>query len=157
MLSLLLPERADNSYRGHRVALWLFGFVAIVKLLQGLRSAFNTYSVITRADGIPVDTFPPAAAATVLALFAAMGVLVVLMGAMCILTLVRYRNLVPLMFTVLVLHYLGTRLVFRLHPLSRTGAPIGVYVNFGLFVLMLIGLALSLWRRGPEKPTPGSV
>lgn len=153
MLNLLLPERADNSYRGQKAGLWLFGFVASVKTLQGLRSAFSTYSTATRADGIPVDAFPPGAAATVLALFAIMGLLVALMGALCILTLVRYRSLVPLMFLVLLLHFLGTRLVLWLHPLVRTGTPIGIYVNFGLFVLMLFGLALSLWRRA-SAPRP---
>lgn len=154
MLSLLFPGRADNSYRGQKAGLWLFGFVAIAKTLQGLRSAFSTYSTATRADGIPIDTFPPGAAETVLGLFAIMGLLVALMGAICILTLVRYRSLVPLMFLVLVLHFLGTRLVLWWHPLVRTGVPIGIYVNFGLFGLMLIGLALSLWKRAGFRSGP---
>ena len=84
-----------------------------------------------------------------------MAWLVVLLGALCILTLVRYRKLVPLVFLVLVLHYLGNRVILRLQPLPRTGTPIGLYVNFGLFLLMLLGLALSLWRRADSRPSPG--
>jgi hypothetical protein len=30
----LLPRTIDNTYRGRRLALWLLGFVTIVKLLQ---------------------------------------------------------------------------------------------------------------------------
>jgi hypothetical protein len=147
VFQLLLPKCADNSYRGHPVALWILGLVAITKGLQGLTSLFNAYSTIKRADGIPVDTFPQAAASTVLALFALLGFLMFLIAALCLLALMRYRSLVPLMFSLLVLHYLGARLVVQIHPLARTGSPVGVYINMGLFALMLIGLVLSMWER----------
>ena len=57
-----LPRRIDNTYRGQRAALWLFGLVVAVKMLQGVMVVFNGYSIARSADGIPLETFPPAAA-----------------------------------------------------------------------------------------------
>ena len=151
MIQLLLPKCADNCYRGQKIALWILGLVATIKALQGLMSAFNTYATITGADGIAVNTFPPAAASAAMALFALLGYRLFLIAAMPLVALARYRSLAPLMFTLLIGDYLGSRLVLRLHPLDRTGAAVGVYVNAALFALMLIGLALSLWKRESDS------
>ena len=32
-------------------------------------------------------------------------------------------------------------------PIARTGTPPGPYINLVLLALMIVGLALSLWRR----------
>jgi hypothetical protein len=52
------------------------------------------------------------------------------------------------MFALLGLNYLAAQLVFGFVLLPRVGAPVGPLVNLLLFVVMLIGLGLSLWRRG---------
>ncbi len=69
----LLPQRVDNTYRGYKLALWLFGTVVLMKLAMSLNSIFNGYVVASSADGIPLHTFPSAAAQTVVALFAIWG------------------------------------------------------------------------------------
>jgi len=61
---------------------------------------------------------------------------------------VRYRRAVPLMFALLALNYVAAQLVFVFVPLPRVGAPLGPLINLVLFVVMLVGLGLSLWRRG---------
>jgi hypothetical protein len=33
-------------------------------------------------------------------------------------------------------------------PIVRTGTPPGLYINLALLGVMVVGLALSLWRRG---------
>jgi hypothetical protein len=52
------------------------------------------------------------------------------------------------MFAVLVLDYLARQLILHFVPIVRTGSPPGPVVNFVLFSLMIVGLALSLWRQG---------
>lgn len=52
------------------------------------------------------------------------------------------------MFALLALNYLAAQLVFMFVPLDRVGMPVGPLVNLLLFALMVVGLALSLWRRG---------
>jgi hypothetical protein len=70
MLEQILPPRIDNTYSGRKLALWLFALVVAVRAFQSLFIIFNGYSVAQRADGIPLDTFSPAAAQTVVSLFA---------------------------------------------------------------------------------------
>jgi hypothetical protein len=143
----LLPQPNDNSYRGYKVALWLFGLVVGVKIVQSLAVIFNGYGTARDADGIPVDTYSPEAAQQIVALFAQGSLWRLTFGLLCVLVLVRYRSAVPLMFVLLLLNYLASQLIFQFVPLTRTGTPPGPYVNFGLFALTIVGLMLSLRNR----------
>jgi hypothetical protein len=140
----LLPQRVDNTYRGYKLALWLFGAVVLIKLAMSLNSIFNGYVVASSADGIPLDTFPSAAAQTVVALFAIWGLAHLMICLLCILVLVRYRSIVPFMFAFLLLENLSRKLLLQFVPMVRTGTPPGFYLNLGLLTLMIVGLALSL-------------
>ena len=50
LLNQLFPEQLDNDYRGRKLAIWLFGFVVLVKTLQMLVSIVNGYSTLRNAD-----------------------------------------------------------------------------------------------------------
>jgi ABC-type amino acid transport system permease subunit len=144
----LLPPHIDNTYRGHKAALWLFGLVVGLRTIQSLVVIFDGYSTAINADGIPLDTYPPAAAQTAVALFAQASLWRLTFCSVCVLVLVRYRRAVPLMFAALVLNFLAAQLLFRFVPLARAGTPPGPYVNLTLFALAVIGLVLSLRSRG---------
>ena len=147
MLDKLLPRPIDNTYRGHKVALWLFGLVVGVRILQSLAVIFNGYSTAMGADGLPLDSYPPAAAQTVVALFALSSLWRLTFCSVCALVLARYRSAVPLMLAVLTLNFLAAQLLFWFIPLDRTGTPPGPYVNLAQFALTVIGLVLSLRSR----------
>ena len=148
MLDELLPRRLDNEYRGNKLALWLFGLVVAMKSAQSLAIIFNGHSTARGADGIPLDSYPPAVAQTVVAVFAQGSLWRLFFCLLCVLVLVRYRRAVPLMFALLALNYLAAQLVLKFVPLPRVGMPVGPLVNLILFVVMLVGLGLSLRRRG---------
>jgi hypothetical protein len=155
MLDLLLPRRLDNSFDGQKVALWLFGLVVAVRIMQSLVILFNAPTVVNTADGIPLDSYPPAAAQTIVALFALSAVSRLFLYLLCALVLVRYRSAVPFMFLFVALSYLAGQLVLQLVPIVRTGTPPGPIVNQVLFAMTIVGLALSLWKRrsaGEEPP-----
>lgn len=145
----LFPQRADNTYRGYKLALWFFGLLVLVKAGIGLGSIINGYTAASSADGIPLDSFTPAAAQTVLSLFALLGVFQLLICLLCVLVLFRYRALIPLMFALLLLYQLSRQLILHFLPIPRTGAPPGSAINLGLLGVMIVGLALSL--RGSQK------
>lgn len=153
MLGELLPRRLDNEYRGHKLALWLFGLVVAIKGVQSLGIIFNGYVTASSADGIPLDSFTPAAAQTVLAIFAQGSLWRLFFCLLCVLVLVRYRSAVPLMFGLLALNYLAAQLLSIFVSLPRVGAPVGPLMNLTMFVVMLVGLGLSLWRRGGSAAT----
>ena len=148
MIDQLLPERIDNTYRGHRIALWLFALLLFMKVAMSVNSIFNAYSVATSADGIPLDTYTPAAARTIVSLFALLGLSHLVICMLCILVLIRYRSVIPFMFSLLLLEHLSRKLILHFMPIIRTGTPPGFYVNLVLLAVMLAGLALSLRSRG---------
>src|SRR5262245_63488258 len=129
MLDRIFPPQFDNAYRGHRLALWLFGLLVVVRLGIALGSILNGYQAASSADGIPLDTFPPAASQAVVTLFALLGLVHLMLLLVCILALVRYRTMIPLMFVLLLLEYLCRRLVLLLMPIAGTGAAPGLLIN----------------------------
>lgn len=147
MFDALLPRRLDNSFGGQKIALWLFGLVVAVRILQGLVILFNGPHVVRTADGIPLDSYPPGATQNILALFALSAVSRLLLYLLCVVVLVRYRSGVPFMFLFMALSYLAGQLALQLVPLVRVGNPAGPIVNHGLFAITVTGLALSLWKR----------
>lgn len=155
MIARLLPRRIDNTYRGSRLALWLFALLLFMKVAMSMNSIFNASNVASSADGIPLDTYPPAAARTIVSLFALLGLSHFMICLLGILVLARYRSMVPFMFALLLLEYLGRRLILHFTPIVRTGTPPGFYVNLVLLAVMLAGLALSLGSRGSLQVKSG--
>jgi len=143
----LFPGTIDNNYRGRKIALWLFSVVLLLKIVMSVNSIFNGYSVATSADGIPLDTYPTAAAQTILSLWAVLGLSRFMLCLICLLALIRYRSMVPLMFALLLMEQLSRYLILQRIPIIRTGSPPAGYINLILLALMIVGLTLSLWRR----------
>ena len=147
MVNDLLPRSADNAYRGHKLALWLFGLLILMKSVIGVNSILNGAAVMSTADGIALNAYPAAAAQNLVALWALVGLAHVIIGALGVVVLIRYRSMVPLMFVLLLLQHLGGRVILQFHPIMRTGAPPAAAINATLLILMIVGFALSLWRR----------
>ena len=146
-----LPRVIDNRFNGYRVALWIFGFITLIRAFQSLAIIFNGWDTATGADGIPLDTYPAAAAENILALFASASLWRLLFCIIGAVALIRYRSAVPLLFALSIFSYLGALLLWEFIPLVRVGSPPGPYVNFAQFVLMVVGLVLSLVpRRDPR-------
>jgi hypothetical protein len=148
IFSQLLPPRIDNTYRGQKLALWFFALFLLMKIAMSLNFIFNGYTVATSADGIPVGTFTPAGAQTVVALFAIWGLAHFILCLLGILALVRYRAMIAFMFALFLLEQLSRKLIFHFLPIGTAATPTSFYVNLMLFTLMIIGLALALWSHG---------
>jgi hypothetical protein len=147
MLNQLLPRQADNNYQGHNLALWLFGALVLFKTIIGFNSIINGDVVASSADGIPLDTYPVGAAATIVSLFALSGLRQLTFCLIGLVVLVRYRTLVPLMFALLLLEHVGRQVILQFLPISRTDRPPGAMVTMVLLTLTVVGLGLSMWRR----------
>jgi hypothetical protein len=143
----LLPLRIENTYRGYKLAPWLFGLLLFMKSAMSLNSIFNGYAVATSADGIPLDSFTPAGARTVVSLFALLGLSHFMLCLLGIVVLIRYRRMIPLMFALLLVEHLSRKLIQQFLPIARIGVPPGYFVNLVLLGVMIAGLALSLGSR----------
>lgn len=145
------PRPIDIRYSGSKIALWLFGLIVLVHILQSVMVIVNGHSIAQSADGIPLETYPAAAAQTIVAIFAVSSLRRLIISLICAVVLFRYRSAVPLMFVVLGVNYLGGQVIFQFIPIVRVGTPPGIVVNLMMFGLTIVGLALSLWKRGNQK------
>jgi hypothetical protein len=141
MYNQLFPTKIDNSFQGHKLALWLFGLVLLVKAAQSVSVLMDGYEIVRSADGIPLETYTSGGAHAVVAAFGGMAVSRLTMTLICAIALFKYRSALVLLFALLATHDVVRELV--LHPV-REGTPIGIFVNLVLFVFILLGLGLSV-------------
>jgi hypothetical protein len=146
MINHILPAQIDNTYKGSKIALFLFAIVVFVKTLQSLLALFDGNAIASSADGIPLDTFSNAGIQAFVAVFALYAFARLILFSLSVLVLLRYRSVISFMFALLVLDYLGRLLILYFLPLPRSGTPLGPIVNMILFVLLIVGLILSLRR-----------
>jgi hypothetical protein len=151
MLNRLFPRQFDNAYRGSRLALWLLGLLLAMKAAISLNSIFNGHVVASSADGIPLDTFTPAGAQTVVSMFAIWAVAQLVICLLGALALVRYRSMVPLILALILLEHSSRKLILHFIPVARIGSPPGSMVNLVLFIVEVVGLALAL-RSREDRP-----
>jgi hypothetical protein len=151
MDNLLLPKSIDNHYHGQKLALWFFWVVVVIRAAQGVSLIINAYSIVKDADGIPLETFPVAASQSIVGMFVISGGSRLVLSALGILTFVRYRSAIPMMFALLALDQVAKELLLHIYPLYRVGNPIGPIVNLVLLFLTIIGFVLSVWGKRHSK------
>lgn len=147
MLSRIFPTQVDNNYRGSRLAIWFLVPIILLRGLIGFNSIFFARSVATSADGVPLDSFTPAAAGTVLALFALLGLFSLLLALLGVVVLVRYRAMIPFLYLFLLIQEVGNKAVLLAYPVTRSassGMPAGSIVVFTILAMTLLGFVLSL-------------
>lgn len=150
MLTRLFPASLDNDYRGSKIALWLFGILMLLRLIMGLNTMINTHSIAINADGIPLDAYPQAAAIMAEHLFSILGLWNLLLALFGIVALVRYRSALPMLYLFLIVQFILGKVNNHFHPDGTSTLPSGFYLTAGMFVAMLIGLALSLMHTKPR-------
>lgn len=149
MLNALLPATTNLSYRGSRVALWLFGGVILIKAGTAAAAIFNGDHAASIADGIPIASYTPQGARTVVALFGALGVTQFLVSLAGGVVLWRYRPLVAAFSALLAVEFLGRQVVAIVHPIERPTANAGAIINWAIFVALLLAVILA-WPRRAE-------
>ena len=154
MLNRIFPEYIDNHYRGHKFALWLFYPLTLMNVAIALVAIFARDGGAQSAGGIPLDTFVSGGAQAVIGVVAFLGLSKLLLGMLFVLALFRYRAMIPLMYVMIVVDYLGHKGIGLMKPIVRIGTPPGSFVSVALIALSIIGLVLSL--RGKDYlPTIG--
>jgi hypothetical protein len=161
MFKLMFPTQIDNTYRGYWLALLFYVPIVLMKLVMGFNVAgFNPWIsnlyILKDVDAVPFDTFGAEASSMLILFFASWGLGLLILSALGVLVLLRYRAMIPLMFLLLTVEQVG-RVAFSkvLYPIVRTvevhGLSTGTLVNWGLTAGLLIGLALSLTenKKGP--------
>ena len=153
MLRLLLPRVIDNRFRGQWLGYWLIAPVLFVKTGIALVSML-TPGQANKADAIDLSTYSAAALHDAMTFTALLGLLHFCIALFCLLAVIRYRALVPLIYLWLLIEFLARRVILELYPMDRVhGLASGSLVNLVLFTMLALGLALSVWpRRDAQAP-----
>jgi len=151
VLNRIFPMPIDNDYRGSRLAIGIFVPIVLVNVVMGANTMINTRDVIQGADGIPVDSFDPAAARIIVASFKSWGLGHLLLASLGLLALTRYRAMLPFLYLLFTLENVGRKALQHSNPLrlfTSSGEPaIGAMINLALLAALLVGFALSLGER----------
>ena len=160
-LDVLLPRAANNDYRGGRVPLYFFyallAMVTFRSLVHFLKddSGVNSIASIILFSGTPDPN-------NVVYMFSALwGSQQVIMLMVYLVVLLRYRNLIPLMWALMVVEILFRLTVGQIHPLTpeyylRT--PPGKLGNLPLLLISLtmVGLAIRNTLRQSNREVVAS-
>ncbi len=162
VLDVLFPRTANNDYRGGRVPLYVFyaliGMVTFRSLVHFLKddSGVNSIASIILFSGTPDPN-------NVVYMFSALwGSQQVIMLMVYLIVLARYRNLIPLMWALMVVEVLFRLSVGEMHPLTpdyylRT--PPGKLGNLPILAvsLTMVALAVRNTRHNATPPSDGAI
>ena len=154
MLGLLFPRAIDNRFRGQWLGYWLLAPVLILKFGIAIGSILTPGNA-NKADAIDLSTYSQAALRDAMTSTALLGLPHLAIALICLLAMIRYRAMIPLIYLWLALEFLGRRVILEVYPIERTPGPSsGSIINLGLIALLAFGLALSIWPRrdAPDRP-----
>jgi DMSO reductase anchor subunit len=147
MLGLLFPRVIDNRFRGQWLGYWLLAPVLFLKIGIALASIF-TPGRANKTDAIDLSTYSAAALRDAMTSTALLGLVHLCIGLFCLLAMLRYRAMTPLIYLWLLAEFVGRRVILELYPIARSpGLSSGSIVNLALWAMMALGLALSVWPR----------
>ena len=147
MLGLLFPRVIDNRFRGQWLGYWLLAPVLILKFGIAIGSILTPGNA-NKADAIDLSTYSAPALRDAMTSTALLGLLHLSIALLCLLAMIRYRAMVPMIYLWLALEFLGRRIVLGVYPIERVPGPSsGSIINLVLIGMLALGMALSLWPR----------
>jgi hypothetical protein len=155
MITRLFPKTIDNDYRGSFIALVLFLPVLAMKTLigfnvSGLNPYVDTRRILISADGVPLDSFGAAAAEQVIFSSASWGLALLLLCALTIVALIRYRSMIPMLILLFAAEQIGRKAIGikAFGPPETAAEPtFGFYINWAFTIALVLAFLLSLSER----------
>jgi len=147
VFEIILPARADNVIRGTKIPFYLFILVAAIGLV---RSCIHIFAPDGGAGSIAGMNMNVTGADEVIFAFALWGSAQFIYALLQWLVILRYRSLVPLMWSIQLLETLGRMLVGRIKPVTFAHTPPGTYQNYIYLGLAVLMLGLALWSANKQ-------
>ncbi|WP_109354528.1 hypothetical protein [Sphingorhabdus sp. EL138] len=144
MIERFLPARFDNVFPGQKIALWAFYVLTAVTLWRSQHHIFAADGGAQSIATIPLDSYSDGAAATIIAIFAQWGLVQLLLGMVMLLAAVRYNSMVPLMWLIVLVEWIGRGLIGQFKPVETIGTAPGQVGNMMIPIIALVMLVLSL-------------
>ena len=139
---ILLPAKIDNVIRGTKIPVYIFALYAIVSTV---RSCIHLLSPDGGAGSIAGMDLSVAGADGIIFAFALWGSSQLLFALIQLLTVIRYRSLIPFMWLMLALEVLLRELVGKMKPVTFAHTPPGAIGNQIILPLAALMVVWSLW------------
>lgn len=137
----ILPKRVDNEYTGHKLAAYIFCFIAVVGTV---RSSIHLFAPDGGAGSIAGMDLSVAGADGIVFAFGLWGSSQILYAVIQLVVFFRYRALVPFMYLILVAEAALRMLVGFMKPVHFAHTPPGGAANWVILPVGLVMLVLSL-------------
>lgn len=140
----LLPRALDNDFRGSRVALWAFVALTAVTLVRSVIHLVAPDGGAQSIATVPLDAFTPNGSATVIHLFALWGLSQLIVAVVYVVSLVRYRALIPLLYLLALVEYVVRLGLTFWKPFQVAETAPGAVGNYVLIPVLALLFVLSL-------------
>ena len=160
-LDVLLPRTANNGYGGGRVPLYFFYALTAMVTFRSLVHFVKDDSGVNSIASILVFSGTPDPNNVVYMFSALWGSQQVIMLMVYLIVLLRYRNLIPLMWTLMVVEVFFRLAVGAMHPLTPEyyeHTPPAMLARVPVLVFNAVMLFLAVRRTAAETtgaPPPG--
>ena len=142
--NLILPKTVDNTYRGKKIAQWIFYAITIITIVRSLIHSFSSDGGAQSIATIPLDTYSDAASRTVIFIFSLWGLSQLIMGSFYAIVAFRYKSLIPLMYVFIFFEYSFRVIMVHLKPITIIGTALGEIANYVFIPLSLVLFILSI-------------
>ena len=146
MINILFPKIANNTFKGHKFALWLLFLYVAKSIFAGLVHMFFSDGGAQSIGSVSLDSFTKGGADSVITMFGLWGLEQFVIGLIALIILLRYKSLIPLLWGIYSIEYLGRALSHLFTPgLVTETVPPGVMVDTVLVPLAIIMFLFSIY------------
>jgi hypothetical protein len=141
VLKKLLPDKAENAYKGYKIAEITFLIITIVTVV---RSLIHFLAPDGGAASIATIDLNVEGGSIIVGIFALWGASQLLMGIVYLIIYFRYKNLIPLMYLFIIIEYAMRILVGIMKPIETVGIAPGAVGNYIIIPLAVAMFFLSI-------------
>ena len=144
MIHKVLPPTIDNTYNGHKIALWFFYLITTLTIVRSCVHIMTSDGGALSIAAIPLDTYTQGGAEAVIFIFAYWGLSQLLIGIFYAIVALKYKRLISLMYFSLIVEWAGRFVISLFKSIETTGQAPGGIGNYILPIVCLIMFFLSI-------------
>lgn len=149
-LGKILPKEINNEFPGHKFSEYAFLGLTIMTVARSLAHMFLPDG---GAESIATIDLSVEGADVILGMFAQWGLSQLLMAGLYVVVFLRYKNLIPLMYIIIIAEYSGRIAMGLLKPFETLGTAPGAIGNFIIVPLAMILFIFAIRETKSVKTT----
>jgi len=155
VMNSLLPEVADNKFKGNKIAYWVLWVYVLKSIFAGVVHMFASDGGAQSIGSVKLDSFTQEGADSVVTMFGLWGMEQFVIGLIVLVILWRYKSLVPLAWAIYAIEYSGRALSHIFTPgLVTEHTPPGVLVDTVLVPLAIAMLIFAIFTPKRDEVSP---